>query len=149
MLHVIIWRLVYIKREMLSLALLFLVSPVALVVVAGIAGYFGPVEAFAVALISLSLSAAYIQFYPGIKVDVPSFRILMLLDESGKSGMSETRLVARIGEGELFSSKVDELENDHLVVRDGNKIQLTADGRVLALAFIWYRRLLGLGAGKG
>ncbi len=148
-LHVLIWRLVDVKREMLSLMLLFVAAPVAMIVTASITGYLGPVETFAVALVSLSLSATYIQFYPGIKVDVPSFRILMLLDESGEAGMSETRLVARIGEGKLFSSKVDELENDRLVVRVDNKIRLSTAGKILALAFIWYRRLLGLEAGKG
>ncbi len=149
MLHVAVWRLFRVCREMLLLALLFLAVPGVALVVVLVAGWLAPAETLAMALMVYSLSVAYIQTYPGLKDDIPSFRILMLLDQAGREGLTESEILARIGEQSLFAFKVAELENDSLVIRDGDRVRLTPAGRILATVFRSYRRLLGLGLGKG
>ncbi|TAM45949.1 MAG: hypothetical protein EPN55_06960 [Gammaproteobacteria bacterium] len=148
-LHVAVWRLFRVRREMLLLALLFLAVPGVALVVALVSGRLAPVETMATVLMLYALSVAYIQTYPGLKDDIPSFRILMLLDQAGRGGMTESEILDQIGEQSLFAFKVAELESDSLVIRNGDRVRLTPAGRMLATVFRSYRRLLGLGPGKG
>lgn len=148
-LHVAVWRLFRVRREMVLLALLFLAIPGVALVAALVSGLLAPVETFAAALMLYALSMAYIQTYPGLKDDIPSFRILILLDQAGSEGMTESEILGRIGEQSLFAFKVAELEGDSLVIRVGDRVRLTPAGRILATVFRSYRRLLGLGLGKG
>jgi len=148
-LHVAIWRLFRVRREMMLLAALFLVMPGGALVTALAFGWLMPVEMLATALMLYALSVAYVQTYPGLKDDIPSFRILMLLDQAGREGMTKSDILDRIGEQSLFVFKVAELESDGLVVWDGDSVRLTPAGRILAAVFSSYRRLLGLGLGKG
>ena len=148
-LHVLIWRYAKASKEMFLLFLLFLVFPGIAISVGVILHYFGGKEIAAIALLHYSLAIAYIQTYPGLRDDIPSFRILMLLDRAGGEGMSESELLNGIGEASLFAFKVSELESDRLVIGDGDRIRLSTAGRILATVFIGYRRLLGLELGKG
>lgn len=108
-----------------------------------------PVESAFLALVfDFSLAAAYIQTYPAIREEIPSFRVLRLLREN-RAGLTEEEIVRQAGHEGLFRTKVDDLVNDSLVERQAGSLRLTATGDKLARAFLCYRALLGRAPGQG
>ena len=94
------------------------------------------------------LSCVYIQTFPVLKEDIPSFRILRII-ANNKKGVSEKEIIKLMGTTDLFNIKLTELEEDNLLKKENSKITLTNSGRILANIFIIYRKLLGLGRGDG
>ena len=145
-----LWRLVRVRREILWLLVLYLVFPV----LTGIAVYsIGLIEVaplLAVTFLYLALAAAYIQTYPALRENIPSFRILLLIDAHANAALSADEIVNQMRNEGLFHTKVDDLVNDGLAQRapDG-RLVLTRYGAVLADVFRRYRTLLGLKIGHG
>lgn len=149
--HLAIWRTGQVRREMLWLFVLFLFIPTATAAIAVFVGL--PLsEVWMTLLLCLAVSAAYIQTYPALKEDIPSFKILLCvhaLASSDTSGVMAEEVVATVGGTGLITVKLDELNGDRLLLEHQGNIILAPAGRVLALFFYYYRRLLGLAAGKG
>jgi hypothetical protein len=149
-LQVLVWRLLRVRREIAWLFGLYLAIPGVLGISLCAMRAAEPLSILAVGLLYLALAAAYIQTYPALRENIPSFRILLLVDRHSESGLSESEIVARLrGEG-LFQTKVDDLVRDGLARKapDG-KLQATGSGAFLAGVFRAYRNLLGLRIGKG
>lgn len=151
--HLVVWRTGRVQREMLWLFLLFLFIPIVAAVMAVLVGVsIGDVSM--TLLLYLAVAAAYIQTYPALKEDIPSFQILLCVyaaergDTSGV-GVGAEEVVATIGGTGLVTVKLDELNGDRLLSEHKGEVVLAPAGRVLALFFYYYRRLLGLAAGKG
>lgn len=151
--HLTVWRSGRVQREMLWLFLLFLFIPIVAAVMAVLVGVsIGDVSI--ILLLYLAVAAAYIQTYPALKEDIPSFQILLCVyaaergDTSGV-GVGAEEVVATIGGTGLVTVKLDELNGDQLLSEHQGDITLAPAGRALALFFYYYRRLLGLAAGKG
>jgi len=104
-------------------------------------------DSLGAALLWLALAAAYIQTYPALKEDIPSFRLLLLLEKH--PGMSKEAIIEAMKQENLFSAKLDELENERLVVEKKGKVALSPAGRKLANLFYYYRKILGLKPGEG
>jgi superfamily II helicase len=96
----------------------------------------------------IGLSCVYIQTFPVLKEDIPSFRILRII-ANNKKGVSEKEIIKLMGTTDLFNIKLTELEEDNFLKKENSKITLTNSGRILANIFIAYRKLLGLGRGDG
>ncbi|MBI3252609.1 MAG: hypothetical protein HYZ52_04775 [Candidatus Omnitrophica bacterium] len=148
--HLVVWRCIRIRREIIWLAYLFLLA--ALPVLWGVASWrrwsFG--ESYAVGAVYFSLAVFYLQTYPAIKADVPTFRILLFIQAHPNQDLDMSHLCDEIGgRKDLHSDKIREMQDDALITsRDGN-LHLSRAGRLFADFFIGYRRLLGLKTGAG
>jgi hypothetical protein len=147
--HIAVWQLVRPRREMLWLFVLFLLLPVIVAIVAVVSGRAGLPEMLAVWLLHVALSMAYVQTYPAIREEIPSFRILLAISAAGERGLSRDEVLALFENSSLFADKMTDLDNDGLLRRVDGRLRLTRAGRLIALVFHRYRRLLGLESGLG
>ena len=145
--HVLLWRVVRIKREIFWLFTIFLLCPLLLVVATVVGGYEGVKEAIAIALTQISLAVVYIQTYPALKSDIPTFRILLLLQQMHE--LTEEEILRQMDQAHLFDEKLIELESDSLIVQQDGKLVLSPLGKIIAMLFAYYRNLLGLKTGTG
>lgn len=148
--HVLIGKFFKIRREIACLALLFLlIMPLLL------AGFFAgrqvPLgEFYASAMVYLSLALAYLQTYPALKTEIPTFRILLLIHRAKREGLTIGEIEKNLsGDAELYNLKMTELQEDRLLDRQEGRWVLKRAGALLADTFILYRRLLGLKSGRG
>lgn len=149
-LQITIWRVIDVRREMLGLAMLFLVAPAVLAVSLAIMAQTNILDLVMSGFLYLALACGYIQTYPALREDVPSFRILFAIDESGSAQLSEEELMILMQSGHLVSKKLQDLSHDRLVgVKSDGFLYLLPAGRVLALVFRAYRKALGLSRGLG
>lgn len=148
-LHILVWRVLKVKREMLWLFILFLGAPFCSMFFLALYTTLTRLEVVSIALVHFSLAVIYLQTYPALKYDVPSFRILMLLDKNRKNGLSKDEINANIKQNELFDDKLTGLKDDALIVLKDGKLTLSLSGKILALIFAAYRRLLRVENGKG
>ena len=100
-------------------------------------------------LLYTALSFSYIQVYPASQADSPSFRILYLIGGSGKEGLSPDQILLKLGEGNLFDSRIRDLEEAGWIKQEYRVLSITPKGRRLLFPFLWLRGALGLPLGKG
>ncbi len=146
--HVLLWRVARVKKEIFWLFATLLLGPLLLVIAAIACGYAEIMEGVAIALVQTALAVVYIQTYPALREDIPSIRILMLVD-SQPDGMDRMDILNQLDGAQFLETKIDDLENDVLVVSDGKVLRLTYTGTLLAVIFGLYRRLLGTSSVQG
>ncbi|MDT8448144.1 MAG: hypothetical protein RRB13_14725 [bacterium] len=108
-----------------------------------------PLELALAVTLHLAIAVVYIQTYPAIATEIPSFRILRLAESAGPGGASMEELITQMGQGELVGSRQSLMTEDGLVIESAEGMSLTTAGKLLAVAFLTYRKLLGLGEGGG
>jgi hypothetical protein len=145
--QIFIWRIWTPKKQMFWLFGIFLCLPLFVLIVC--ANWFALtlLDSFAAALLWLAMAAAYIQTYPALREDIPSFRLLLLLEN--QPGISKEQIIAAMKTNNLFSAKLGELENDSLLINKNGRLELSPAGRKLANLFYYYRKMLGLKPGEG
>src|SRR4030042_2636718 len=141
-----LWKLRRPKNEILVLFIIFRFLPAIYFLI-----YFiflkhqldvgGFVDFIATAEICYALSLFFIQTYPVLKIEIPTFRILMLLDKNRENGLSKIKFMRFMEKKYLFTERIEDLEKDRLVAWENNKIILRATGRLLVMIFLLYRRL--------
>ena len=145
-----VWSVVRVRREMLGLVVIYAVVPA---VLAGAAALWSGVEGLSLAaacLLYAAITSAYIQTYPTLREDIPTFRLLFAIDEAGAAGASEAELASKLHASSLYDKKIDDLLRDGLVrTRPDGSLVLAPAGRVLAHVFRTYRRWLGMSRGEG
>lgn len=146
--HVLLWRATLVKKEIFWLFATLLLCPLLLVTAAIVCGYVEFMEGVAIALVHTALAVVYIQTYPALREDIPSIRILMLVD-SQPNGMNREDILSQLEGAQFLETKIDDLENDALVASDGERLRLTHTGTLLAVIFGLYRRLLGASSVQG
>lgn len=141
--HFLIWRVRRVKREIFWLVFSFLILTPALLLIF-------TAERWAVLLVYAALSTAYLQTYPVLKADIPTFRLLLLIHQSGPRGLTEEELLKtmlpRMG---LYDYKLRELEDDAFVRQKDGRLFLTPFGRAVTAFFTAYRRFLRMEGGLG
>ncbi|EDN71290.1 membrane protein [Beggiatoa sp. PS] len=148
--QIFLWRIWTPKKQMFWLFGIFLCLPLFVLIICTNWFELTLLDSFAAALLWLAIAVAYIQTYPALKEDIPSFRLLLLLENNtNRQGMSKDQIIAAMKQYNLFSAKLDELENDSLVVEKNGKFELSLVGRKLADFFYYYRKMLGLKRGEG
>ncbi len=148
--HLILWRLCRVTREIFYLMLIFLLLGPLLMGVVCLAGQWIPEEFYASLMVYLSFSLVYLQTYPALRVEIPTFRILRLIQEAKTEGLDERTIYEKMQRGRhLYGPKVTELENDRLLIRQKDQLVLSKAGAFMADTFIIYRRFLGLKTGLG
>lgn len=148
--QLVLWRVMRVRREVLWLLLLYLVLPTLFAVVTLATGQVDALSLFAIGLLHLALAGAYIQTYPALRENIPSFRILLLIDRHAHSGVTAEQVIDYLRSEGLFDSKIDDLVNDGFATKmaDG-RLMPTRYGAWLADVFRLYRKLLGLQTGHG
>lgn len=146
--QIVIWRIRVPKKQMFCLFGIFLCLPLLVLIVC--ANWFALtlLDSLAATLLWLAMAAAYIQTYPALREDIPSFRLLLLLEKE-QAGMSKEQIITAMKTDNLFSAKLDELENENLLVTKNGRLELSPAGRKLAHLFYYYRKMLGLERGEG
>jgi hypothetical protein len=148
--HALVWRFRRIRKEIWALLIHFLFLPLPLWGSAALLDLGNSGERTAVFLVYFSFALVYLQTYPALKTDIPSFRILLWVEAAGPGGLAIAEIYERIArEGDFRKNKMNELEDDAFVVRRNGAFVLTAAGKILADFFIFYRRFLGLKVGGG
>lgn len=148
--QVVLWRLLRIRREMLGLAVVYLFLPFVVLLGLFMGTAAARLDLMLAGFLYVALACGYIQTYPALREDIPSFRILFAIDAAGPAGLSEEGVVAVMQTDKLFTRKTEDLSNDRLVGVDADgKVHLLPAGRVLALVFRAYRKTLGLQRGLG
>ncbi len=145
--QVMIWRLFRVQRELLVLALLFLIFPAAVYLVVSLVVP-TPVTWLMIALLHLVLSSAYIQTYPALREDIPSVAILFVIRDT--PGLSSEEVIAEMASrGDLSTRKIDDLCRDGLATKQSTGLTLTRSGIIFAMAFHIYRKILGTQRDQG
>lgn len=147
--HVVIWRLCRVRREMLWVFVLFLLLPLAAALALALSGHVLAEYVLAGWLIHIALSAAYVLTYPAFREEIPSFRILRTLAQAGERGMTQEEVLSLLEKSSLFSDKMTDLTSDGLLREVSGHVRLTLAGRAIAVLFRSYRRVLGLQSGLG
>lgn len=152
--HVLIWRLVKPRSEIIALAVMFILAPGALFLAGiGLLSHTGAVAAIdLIAAVALyyALACAYIQTYPGFNCEIPTIKIARIIDASMPRGITFEGIAQNFSAAELHGSRAELLGRDGLIehTADGQPM-LGFKGRVLADFFIAFRKMYGLGTGKG
>lgn len=149
LIHIILWNIFKPKSEILALLALFVGLPFVSLCVVGLFGAVSTAELFSIALLYFSLSAAYMQTYPGFASSIPSFKILRAVHHSAAHGLSAREIINIFQSQELVESRIQLLYHDRLIAGANGILALTLPGKALASFFITYRKLLGLPVGKG
>ena len=149
-LQVVLWRVLGVRREMLGLAVVYLLLPLFACLGAALFTNVGLLDLLLSGFLYLALACGYIQTYPALREDIPSFRILFAIDAAGPAGLSEEGVIAALGTDKLLSKKMEDLSSDRLIGVDADgKLHLLPAGRFLAIVFRTYRKTLGLQRGLG
>lgn len=147
-LHILVWNLLRIRKEMLWLAFVFFAVPGAMLLLAWLAGLLAAISMIASGMIYASLALVYIQTYPALREDIPSVRILMTVYRQ-PGGITRAGVIEHLASQGFLDTKIRDLQSDALVRVKDDRLQLTAAGAGLAAVFHHYRKLLGHAAGKG
>ncbi|MCR4287057.1 MAG: hypothetical protein NUW09_03485 [Deltaproteobacteria bacterium] len=161
-LHIAMWRLVKPRGHISALAIVFLVFPAILSIVAVFLGQgvlYNAGLSFAASLTSeewaaavlmhCSFSSAYILTYPAIQAGCPSLRMLLIIGSGMPEGITHESLRKEFGVETLFLPRIKDMLDSGFVKEDKDNLMLTATGRILAGFFALYRKAIGLPAGRG
>jgi len=107
----------------------------------------GLFESIHVLLVFFSLFLAYVITYSALKVDSPSLVIIKIIAEAMPMGLTRQDLENRLTDDILILPRIKDLLRDNLVVANGERLQLTPQGRTLIKIVVSYRSLLKLGKG--
>ena len=101
-------------------------------------------------MVYLSFSLVYLQTYPALKTEIPTFCVLRLIHDAKAEGLDSVIIYEKMRRDHpLHRSKMVELENDHLLIRQKDRFVLSKTGALMAETFMVYRRFLGLKTGLG
>lgn len=140
----IIWNIKKIKSEFILLVTIFSFIPLVLFLIFNNLNIFlSRGELVNTAVLTYSLSLAYIQTYPALKEDIPSIKILSLIKHSRKISKEEL-IKNHLLNNSLINSKQEELINDGFIFKQNGKIKVTKIGFLLAKFFIFYRKIFNL-----
>lgn len=140
--HVLVWRWLAPRRELPWLFGTLLGVPAAAWAFAP-----GQVRAFVVAV---SLALAYIQTYPAAQARSPSLLILGAARRLSKAGCATRDDIAAAVRADMsLDTRFRDLDRERLLETTAAGPRLTATGRLLAIAFVAFRRLLSLPQGAG
>ena len=139
------------KKEIFYLFIIFIICPTIYYCFVLLDGGFQQdiIELIVVIEIHYAISLAFIQTYPVLKIEIPTFKILSLLKNAKNTGLTKSNLKELMFEDELYINRLVDLKNDGFISQNGDIVSLKPSGKILAEIFIYYRRLLGFSTGRG
>jgi hypothetical protein len=90
-----------------------------------------------------SLLLAYIQTYPALREDIPSVKILMLVNQHQGINFKELIDNKKLNK-DLKGSKENDLLNDGFIIDKKTHFELTKIGKFIAQIFKFYRKLINI-----
>lgn len=154
-LHWALWRVCLPRRQTLAIVLLTLtVDAVSLLSLAWSQGTFAgapgapsPVVYAHLGLFMFAMLCAYVITYSALEADSPTLVMVQMLYEARPQGLEVEKFLARLGNDVLVLPRVRDLERDGMAeVRQGRYV-LTPKGRLMALGFTRFAKLLRVGLG--
>ncbi len=139
--QIFVWRIIKVKKIIFWLFFIFFVfMPVfmAFTITFEIKTFF----------LYFLIAAAYIQTFPAIQADSPTLKIINLIGNS-KEGISKEKITKAFSEYSLREERISDLITEGFLIKDNENFVLTKKGLLLAKLFIAYRKILGIGEGKG
>lgn len=150
--HILIWRWRKPKRQIASLAAVFLLFPFLAYLaffLHALPGSVFPWTALFAFLWHSALSSVYLMTYPPIQAGCPSLKIVLLVKNAGPAGLSADEIRGLFSKDALFEERFQDLVKDGLVSFKYDAWGITLSGRILSRFFLAYRRLLNLPLGEG
>ena len=95
------------------------------------------------ALLYFAGMAAYINTYPAIEADSPSLVLMQEIQRAGAAGLAREEIMQIFNEKIVLKPRVLNLVDEKMAVRHGDRISLTARGRLIADVFWHFRKLTG------
>lgn len=142
LLHVLAWRWLAPRRELPWLFIILLGTPAAAWAIAS-----GHVRTF---IVAASLSLAYIQTYPAAQARSPSLLILVAARRIAAHGCATRDDIAAAVQADVsLGARFSDLDRERLLEQTADGPRLTTSGRLLAGAFVAFRRVLNLSQGAG
>ena len=158
-LHIFIWRLYRPTRQILLLAIIFILLPLMgylsifiIIIIYGANSLLQvttSLELLFAFIWHFALSLAYIMTYPPIQTGCPTLIIVLAVYRSMKEGLSAGDIRNLFSEHILFIERMRELEEDGLVQSKDSIWRLTFAGKTVRAVFGKYRRILKLPIGEG
>jgi len=97
-------------------------------------------------ILYMAITTAYILTFPAINILIPSFKILTIINTKGP--LKSEEIIEYFSASELIDSRIEMLKNDGLF--DNNSYNnIGVLGKIIAIIFIIYRKILGASIGKG
>ena len=145
----VLWHRVKINRPLHALGLIFLAVPFLVLCIS--LWMFGDYwqELVLAGFLHFSLASAYIQSYPAFQEDIPSFRLLMFIDQSSDRGVSKQELIGGMAADHLLTDKIEDLLRDNLVFLESDRLYLSRSGRLLVYILSKYRKIIRVSSGTG
>jgi hypothetical protein len=148
-LHVLVWRLLRVRKQIAWLFLIFLGVPT-LAFLGGLAGGSDPTEWSLWYLLVLTLSSCYILGFPAIQTESPTLTMVRYLYKNKASGgLPRDEIIARMASDRALHDRVKDLRDNGLIRDSGGAQRLSGAGRLVAVSFFHYRRIVKLPMGGG
>ena len=142
------WRLKVPRRQLATLAALFIAVDVAGCAVFAVFGI-GPAAQGATFLLltfvlSASTAVTYVILFTALEADSPSLTILGIISKAGERGISRTDLMQAMARHDYVQERIQQMINDGMVHSTPTGLRLAGQGLLLTSAVLLYRRFLGL-----
>jgi hypothetical protein len=137
--HVLVWRLGKVRKQMLWLFLIFVGLPLF-----AFAAF--PDQALAIFL-TLCFSTAYVQMYPAAQAQSPSLVFLLFIH--AHPGRARDELMKTFVSSRLLDDRIADLHRDGLITGETGQLRLRPFGRLLVKFYARFRTLMKLKRGQG
>ena len=144
--QIFIWRFIKINRETMTLFAIYLFGSFSIILID-----YDINQKFLMMFLYVGIISAFIQTYPAIRREIPSFKILLLIHSYNRKyiEINDDIILENLSKFNSLDSKINELLQDGFVISKNNSLVLTKTGLIIATFFKIYRKLLGLENGKG
>jgi hypothetical protein len=151
--HIMVWRALPVQQQGIRLGLIFLVCPVAGLVLWHLAsslssGWLRPLQwrVWLLAyLLQVSLSGAYLFLYTAVTGFSPSIAILERVEESMPTGLKRDQLAPKwFTDTNLSGARRENLLATGFIIEANGRLRLSPRGWLIATCFLMFRRFLGL-----
>ena len=151
--HILIWRIFPLRHQGIRLGLIFLFGVPPIPAMYTLAAHLAP-DRFQTpdwpswglaCLLHFSLAGAYMILYTGVTGHSPSIGILERVDESMPNGLKRSELPPPwFTDNHLSGARRQNLLATGFIYECEGTLYLTPRGRLIAMSFLIFRRLLGL-----
>jgi len=149
MIHVLLWRLFKVRKQILWLFLIFLGVPT-VALFTNLSRGADPVEWSLWYLLVFTLSCCYILFFPAVQTESPTLAMVRHIDQRKPfGGLTRDEIMAAMCSDQPVQDRLIDLRNNGLIRASTGPQRLSGSGRLVAAFFYWYRRAMGLPCGEG
>jgi len=145
-----IWRIRLPQRQIRALLILYLVTPVVIVIVARALGYsvgLSSSEMVRVWVLYLPVSLAYFALYAAIELSSPTLLIISYLSATKGAGCGAAELLEHFNKKVELRYRFELMEQSGLIKMTGDLVEILPSGRVYGNIFESMSRVFGLQKG--